>query len=280
MFGIPVPAGTVPRTFLSGFAREALARQRTLALFGFTMLALAGIILLPLALDPRLVNGEPAWLKPFKFLVSLGLFSLTTAWFFGYLRPEYRIHWSVRIIVVAIVSMSIFELAYIGLQSARGLPSHFHTVDPLHRVLYGLMGYGALILTASQLLMAIALMRFGRRDLPSPFPIAVIVGLVLTWLLGTITGGVMGVLGQRYAGGVQPAMTLPLLGWSLTGGDWRPAHFLALHAQQVLPLAGLWLARHERQVAFSGLAVFTAGYVALTLAMLALAASGRSFLLL
>ena len=36
---------------------------------------------------------------------------------------------------------------------------------------------------------------------------------------------------------------VPLLGWSLAVGDLRPAHFLATHAMQILPLLGLWLTR-------------------------------------
>ena len=31
------------------------------------------------------------------------------------------------------------------------------------------------------------------------------------------------------------------MGWHLTGGDARPAHFLGVHANQFIPLAGLAL---------------------------------------
>ena len=43
------------------------------------------------AVDPRtLDSGVSVWVKPAKFLVSVGVFALTAAWFFGYVRPERR----------------------------------------------------------------------------------------------------------------------------------------------------------------------------------------------
>jgi hypothetical protein len=64
---------------------------------------------------------------------------------------------------------------------------------------------------------------------------------------------------------------IPLFGWSAVVGDLRPAHFLALHAMQVLPLAA-WALRGRGGVG----AVWVAGglWTALTLAVFAQALAG------
>jgi hypothetical protein len=55
-------------------------------------------------------------------------------------------------------------------------------------------------------------------------------------------------------------------------GDLRPAHFLALHAMQVLPLAGLWMDR--RGIAVAKMRLVALAYVALTAAVFAQALAG------
>jgi hypothetical protein len=65
---------------------------------------------------------------------------------------------------------------------------------------------------------------------------AVIIGLVLTFVLSTVSGFMLG-------GNQPPAgQGLPFVGWHLQK-DIRPAHFLAVHAQQLIPLWGLVAAR-------------------------------------
>src|SRR6185503_20116730 len=60
-----------------------------LVLTSALLLALAIPFMLGLWLDPRVITGAPAWLKPLKFAISTGAYTLTLAWVFTYL-PEWR----------------------------------------------------------------------------------------------------------------------------------------------------------------------------------------------
>ena len=62
-----------------------------LALYGLALLGLAAAAVVLQLFDPRLLaSGVNIWVKPAKFLFSVGVFALTAAWFFGYVRPERR----------------------------------------------------------------------------------------------------------------------------------------------------------------------------------------------
>lgn len=84
--------------------------------------------------------------------------------------------------------------------------------------------------------------------------LGVVTGLLLTFVLATVSGFMLG--GRRAPQG----QGLPIVGWHRRA-DLRPAHFLGVHAQQCIPLLGLLaerLWRHAPQAAF---AVLTLTYV-------------------
>ena len=59
---------------------------------------------------------------------------------------------------------------------------------------------------------------------------------------------------------------LPMVNWSTTGGDFRVAHFLGIHAIQILPIASWLIDRLKalpRRAKLTAFVAVSAGYVSL-----------------
>jgi hypothetical protein len=265
--GRPNLAGAL--AWLRRLPAELWARERRLALYGALMLALVVPMAVAWGLDERTLRGVGVWVKPIKFALSIGLLALTTAWFVGHLPREQRAGRAVRWIVFLLIGSGSFELGYITLQAALGQASHYNVGDAFHGLMYTLMGLGALVLTATQPMLAWQLHRHPDPARPAVYRQAVILGLALTFVFGAGVGILLG--------GRQPpeGAGLPLLGWSLAGGDLRPAHFVGVHAAQALPLLGLVAAAFGGARGRAWLRASTLAYAALFLALVAWGLSGR-----
>ena len=213
---------------------ELMRRQPLLTGFAWFMLALMVPTLVLSGLDDRMWRDVDIWAKPLKFMASTALFAATTAWFTGLLPEPIRTMRAVQIVAWTVVLTSSFEVGYISLQAALGEGSHHNVRDSLHAALFGLMAVAAVLLTATQAVLAWLIARHCTTR-HTVLTQAVVVGLVLTFLLATISGFLLG--GRQAPAG----MGLPILGWHIGGADARPAHFLGVHAQQLVPLAGLAL---------------------------------------
>jgi len=207
-------------------------REPRLVAFGMLMLALMLPALLGLALDARTLRDVNVWVKPMKFSASVALLALTTAWFIGHLPAQRQRSRAVGAIVWTLIATGGFEVVYIYAQAALGQASHYNVGDSFHATMYTLMGMGALILTGTQLALAWQLWKHGQRGLAPAYRLSVLLGLVLTFVLGASAGLLLG--------GMPPPVGahLPILGWSMTGGDLRVAHFIGIHAGQILPILG------------------------------------------
>jgi hypothetical protein len=102
------------------------------------------------------VAGANAWYKPFKFSLSISLYSGTMAWLVSYLH-----HFDKSLFAWAVIVLLGFEIIYIVLQAAKGRQSHFNVSSPLYAALYGLMAVAA---TAVSLYTAYIRMLFFKND--------------------------------------------------------------------------------------------------------------------
>jgi len=249
---------------------EALQRSRALTLFGLLMAFAMLPTLIAWGWDERTLRGVSVWAKPLKFMASIGLFALCTAWFIGLLPEARRRDRAVRTVVWTIIVVGGLEIAYITLMAGLGEASHYNRSSSVHMALYSLMGLGALALTATQPLLAWHIARHARIDIPPAWRDSVVLGLVLTFVWGAGAGGLLGAAQPPTGSG------LPLVGWHLSG-DLRPAHFLGMHAQQFFPLVGALMAAFMPAAGRRPLFVFTLMYGALWAWALARGLDGAIF---
>jgi hypothetical protein len=241
-------------------------------------LALIPLSLALLVLDPRVLDGEALWLKPLKFQVSMAV--LTGTLLLAVATSGLGTSLWVRIPSVAVAATALYELTFLNIQAARGVRSHFNADTLFDRIGGTIMAGGAGVLVLGAALIGIAILALlamkGRAALDEPVLLALGLGLALGGWLGGYTGSAIGANGGPFVGAAAGPF-VPLMGWSLTGGDLRIAHFLGLHAMQALPLLALG-ARVALPVPGASLVVIASAgvWTALTLAAMQAAQAGSA----
>jgi len=244
-------------------SRESLfARQPVLVTFAIALLLLCCVTLWLQGVDHRLIEGVNVWVKPTKFLISIALFSVTQAFFMGYVQPSRRCKWHVQFVVWGLLVFSAFEIAYIVWQAHLGQASHFNISDPFHIIMYALMGVGAVALTLTMLPLAYEIERYPVVGLRPEYRFSVIVGLYFSTFVTLAVAGYMSSQTGHFVGAT--GAYLPVMGWNLVGGDLRVAHFFALHAHQLFPLVALIVGQANKRLAWSLLIGFILVYTGLT----------------
>lgn len=240
-----------------------------LTALSLSMLALVGAWALA---DTRLLNGAPVWAKPAKFALSFAVMFGTLALVARRLSPQWRDGRTLRITVAVMAAAMIFEMAYMIFMAARQDASHFNFSTRFTETMYSLMGLGAVSLMVGVLVFGVAALRDAAAAFGPALRWGVGWGFIQSFVATLVTAGYMSSAGTHVGVAPEGAATLPLLGWSGAVGDIRPAHFLALHAMQVLPLAGFLFDRLG--VGVRPMRWVAAAYAALTAAVFAQALGG------
>jgi hypothetical protein len=226
-----------------------------------TMLGMAMILVFLAALagvfiDHRVITGAPAWLKPAKFAVSVSIYCFTFVWLLGFVESRPRLaRFAANLTAVSF----IVEMTVILTQAARGTTSHFNLTTSLNSFLWLTMGAFIVVVWTMNLLLAILLL-FER--IPNrPFAWSLRLGLLVS-LVGMGAGFLMvrptheqlvamsanhgpRIVGAHSVGVADGGPGLPVVGWSTAGGDFRVAHFVGIHAMQILPFFGWFVARRR-----------------------------------
>ncbi len=236
-----------------------------------------------LAHDGALINGELLWIKPLKFSISFVLYGASLIFISQFLIGSKRL---LRVTSIAALTGSIIELGAISMQASRAVPSATVFDSPVDSALW--FAVKLAIMPVAFAIVAMFCLLLKQANLPR------VLGSSICWAaLLSIVGFIPGLLmllpesmqhafaAQSLAPGLSHVVsTVPYLGWSKSGGDLRVAHFVGLHALQILPLIGYAISKCcaslslRRQTSLVSISGFT--YFGIIILLTAQALTGQS----
>jgi hypothetical protein len=224
-------AQTLSPSAVRAFFANLHAKDRLLSLFGWLLL-----LSVPAFGVLGLVNAGAAhavlpWIKPIKFAVSFATFVWTASLFLGAVRiPGWQRRLARRAMVVSIV----IEMLTLAAQAWRNAPANAGPVD-----FWIQQATTAMVSVNTVLTVWLLLVFCGKRERIKIADAAQIVAIrlsIIIFLAGNAVGGYMLARGSHTVGATDGGPGLPFVNWSTIAGDLRIAHFIAIHAIQIVPL--------------------------------------------
>ena len=252
-----------PRKRLDSFVRalpDSPARVPLAAAGALTALCLLASAL-GMVLDPRVIAGQPAWLKPAKFALSISIYTFTLLWLLSFVRAHARL---VRTVAWTTAVGLLLEQALIVTQVIRGTTSHFNESTPLNATIFNVMGTTIVVVWAMGALTTVLLLRQHLSDAAFATSLRLglaiaLVGMALAFLMTSANPAQRAAAVARAQAKGTPVLVsgahtvgvpagdggpgIPVVGWSTEGGDLRVPHFVGIHAVNVLPFVGWALGR-------------------------------------
>lgn len=228
---------TVSPAVAREFCQDLYANDRVLSLLSWALMAVIPVFAALAFFSSGAVHAANLavnpWIKPVKFSLSFSTFAATISLFLLALRiPEWQLKLARRAIAVS-VTLEIFSLGAQAWRSVYAAGSH-----TLGDSVLAQMTNSMVMINTAIVAWMLALFCFNRvkaRIVDWPMVSAIRYSIVI-FLVGNAVGGYMLARGSHTVGTTDSAPGLPFLNWSTIGGDLRIAHFIAIHAIQIVPL--------------------------------------------
>jgi hypothetical protein len=224
------------------FFAELRQKQFLLIYGGIASLALLLILAIVSLFDSSQILGINRWIKPMKFFLSIGVYFWTVAVFLYFLEGFEK---SKKIIAVGVTALMSGEMFLLVTQALRGTTSHFNHSSAFNELVFSLMGL--LILINTFLIVYLAWLYFRA---PVRLPRAIVWGMrlgLLIFLAASVEGGYMSAQIGHAVGVADGGAGILFFNWSSEGGDLRVAHFVGMHAFQIVPLFAALLERLQKR---------------------------------
>lgn len=199
--------------------------------FSLGYLALFLLLVMLSQFDHRQLSGVNLWLKPGKFALSLAIYCFTWPLYLQFLPFKLL---GRRFANFTVFAMS-FEMIAIVSQAARGQMSHYNISSPYNALVFSMMGVVIVAQTLFALYIGFMFFKVKALDLSPALLWAIRLGIIFSCIFA-LEGGIMASRLSHTVGVPDGGPGLPILNWSRIAGDLRIAHFIGMHALQILPL--------------------------------------------
>lgn len=238
------------------FVLQLKERNEVLFYFGLLCLIAAIIFLVCAQITTVRVYQVNAWYKPFKFAFSTFTLAWAMAWYVYYL-PKFNLDF----FNTSIVALLGFEIIYITIMASLGKESHFNISTPFFGTMYTLMALAATLVTVHIAYVGVLFAMQTFPQLPNYYVWSIRLSIFI-FVVFSFEGFLMGSSMSHSVGLVNDSSNIFILGWSKTVGDLRVAHFIGMHALQVLPLLSFYVLKSNKltffiSVLYALLALFT-----------------------
>lgn len=217
------------RLFFSGLDD----RDRLLSRLGWVLLCIVPVFALLAYLIPGAAHTVNPWIKPIKFSISFATYVWTASLFFLLLRiPIWQVTLARRATAISVT----VEMLLLGVQAWQN--THAYPSQSLSAVVIS-QTVTAMVLVNTAMMVWILVLCCGRRaraNLADQTLVSAIRNSIVIFLIGNAVGGYMLARGSHTVGASDGGQGLPFLNWSMVAGDLRIAHFIAVHAIQIVPL--------------------------------------------
>jgi len=184
-------------------------------------------------IDSRQLLGVSTWLKPAKFAISTVIFLWSIAWLLQYFENYPQ---KVQFYSWAFSLLFLIEIGAIFLQATRAVKSHYNTTTAFNAFVFGVMAITVACIVLMILVLLIDTFISKQLTFKKDMLLAVRFGLIFL-LIGSWVGSYMIGLQQHTVGVEAGKSGLFFLNWSTIAGDLRIAHFIGVHALQILVIA-------------------------------------------
>jgi len=220
------------------------------------------------------VNPVNPWIKPIKFSMSFSTFASTVSLMLLALQiPKWQLTLARRAIAVS-VALEILSLGAQAWRSAFALTGHSFVDRSLALMTNSMVMVNTALVCGMLALFCANRVRSAMADGPM---VSAIRYSIVIFLVGNAIGGYMLARGAHTVGTGDAGPGLPFVNWSTIGGDLRIAHFIAIHAIQIVPLFAFILSQmapipavKHRRMAIAVLAIVVSATVGATFVQAAL----------